>query len=404
MSFIGLTRYDLSHNFDRMEPIATAERSGLKLRILDDIGETGAAAWNALSGRHLPFLRHEFLAALESEGCLGESYGWIPRHVTAWLGERLVGAVPLYLKFNSYGEFVFDWAWADAYRRSGRRYYPKLVSASPYTPATGPKLLLYPAAPPGTADFLIEATLGLARELDVSSLHWLFTLPGENELLESHGLLRRTGCQFHWHNRDYASFDDFLASLSSAKRKNIRRERRKVADAGIRFRLIDGHQAIERDWAVFHRFYESTFDRRGGIPTLSLTFFQRLAESAPEVPLLIMAEHDRRAVAAAYCLVGDNTLYGRHWGCGEFYDQLHFETCYYQGQTYCIEHGLNRFEPGAQGEHKIARGFLPTETLSAHWLADSDFATAIGRHLVHERDGMREYQSEMHTHSPYRKT
>lgn len=372
------------------------------LRIVEQIDQLAAQDWNALGAGPYPFLRHEFLAALENQNCLGERYGWLPRHLTLWQGENLVGAAPMYLKFNSYGEFVFDWSWADAYQRNGLEYYPKLVSASPYTPATGPKLLLHPQAPQETAGLLIAAGLELARQCQVSSLHWLFTRPEENHLLEEAGLLRRTGCQFHWHNRDYASFDDFLGHLTAAKRKNIRRERRKVREAGVRFRLLDGNSASENDWQVFHRLYENTFDRRGGIPTLSLGFFQSIARSMPESLLLIMAEHGESPVAAAFCLVGEDTLYGRHWGCSEHFDNLHFEACYYQGLEFCIDRGLRCFEPGAQGEHKIARGFLPRETLSAHWISDTRFAEAIARHLGYEREGIDEYIRDMATHSPYR--
>jgi predicted N-acyltransferase len=385
-----------------MQQSAHTQGADPALRVVERLSEIDSQAWNALGVAAYPFLRHEFLEALETEHCLGERLGWLPRHLTVWQGDRLVGAAPLYLKFNSYGEFVFDWAWADAYERSGLRYYPKLVSASPYTPATGPKLLLHPQAPAATERMLREGAVELARQLGVSSLHWLFTLPGENQALEQQGLLRRTGCQFHWENPGYASFDDFLATLTSGKRKNIRRERRKVAESGIRFRQLNGNTASEADWSVFHALYESTFHRRGGIPTLSEGFFRSIAERMPEGVLLIVAEHDRSPVAAAFCLVGTDTLYGRHWGCNAHFDNLHFEACYYQGQDFCIENGLRRFEPGAQGEHKIARGFLPNKTLSAHWLADARFHDAIARHLVLEREGVRDYIQEMASHSPYR--
>jgi predicted N-acyltransferase len=263
-------------------------------------------------------------------------------------------------------------------------------------------LLLHPEAPDGVQRLLREGAVELARELGVSSLHWLFTLPAETDALEQQGLLRRTGCQFHWDNPGYGSFDDFLSTLTSGKRKNIRRERRKVAEAGVRFRLLDGHAATAADWAVFHGLYESTFHRRGGIPTLSESFFRKIAARMPEAVLLVMAEHGQAPVAAAFCLVGTETLYGRHWGCNAHFDNLHFEACYYQGQEFCIARGLRRFEPGAQGEHKVSRGFLPTETLSAHWLADQRFHDAIAKHLEFEREGMGEYIKEMFGHSPYR--
>ncbi len=377
----------------------------MRLKIIERIAEIDRDSWNALGVTAYPFLRHEFLAALEAEGCLGERYGWLPRHLTLWDDDgQLVGAAPLYLKFNSYGEFVFDWAWADAYARQGLDYYPKLVSASPYTPATGPKLLTHPHAPEGTTTALIAAGQELAEQMGVSSLHWLFTLPHETEALENVGLMRRVGCQFHWENQGYADFDAFLATLSSGKRKNIRKERRRVVEAGVTFRLLDGHMATPEDWRIFHHFYEATFDKRGGIPTLSLGFFESLARSLPDGVLLVMADHEDRPVAAAFCLVGEDTLYGRHWGCSEFFDNLHFEACYYQGLDFCIQRGLQRFEPGAQGEHKVARGFLPTETLSAHWVADPRFREAIAKHLDYERAGMQDYIDEMQTRSPYRVT
>ena len=380
-----------------------AESPTLQVRIVEQIADIPREAWNALGVMPYPFLRHEFLQALEQHGCLGERYGWLPRHVTLWDdSDRLVGAAPMYLKFNSYGEFVFDWAWADAYERNGLRYYPKLVSASPYTPATGPKLLTARPDDDTTRDLLIAAGRALAEQTGVSSLHWLFTTDDETDRLEQTGLMRRVGCQFHWTNRGYTDFDAFLATLTSGKRKNIRKERRKVVEAGVTFRLLDGSTASESDWAVFHDLYESTFHRRGGIPTLSLGFFRAIADSMPDGVLLIMAEHDGEPVAAAFCLVGSDTLYGRHWGCNAYFDNLHFEACYYQGLDFCIRNGLRRFEPGAQGEHKIARGFLPTETYSAHWLADARFRDAIGKHLDYERVGMGDYLDEMHARSPYR--
>ena len=385
-----------------MSTSPSADRFKPSLRIIERIDDVDAHSWNALGVRPYPFLRHEFLSALEAEDCLGEKYGWLPRHLTVWRDDRLEGAAPMYLKFNSYGEFVFDWAWANAYERNGLRYYPKLVSASPYTPATGPKLLLHPEAHEQTAQTLMAAGLELARQSQASSLHWLFTTPGETRLLEKSGLLRRTGCQFHWENQGYADFDAFLAALTSSKRKNIRKERRKVVEAGVTFRLLDGEQASDADWQTFHSFYASTFDKRGGIATLSLGFFKSIARNMPGSVLLIMADHAEQPVAAAFCLVGDDTLYGRHWGCNAYFDKLHFEACYYQGLEYCIDHGLRRFEPGAQGEHKIPRGFLPVETHSAHWLADERFHDAIARHLEMERAGMKDYIREMFARSPYR--
>lgn len=368
------------------------------------IDEIPAADWNALVGDDLPFLRHEFLAAMERHGCVGERFGWIPRHLALFDDRhRLVAAAPCYLKYNSYGEFVFDWAWADAYQRAGRRYYPKLVIASPYTPATGPRILT--GATPRRAEFaaaLIQGAIQMARELHVSGLHWLFTADDETEMMRSAGLMRRLGCQFHWHNNGYRSFDDLLARFSADKRKKIRRERRRVAEAGIDIRRVCGNLVTAAEWAVFHRLYEDTFDKRGGIPTLTLPFFREIGRTMGEQTLLVLAEHDGDIVAAAFCLMGAHSLYGRHWGCSKDFHSLHFEACYYQGLDHCIEQGLTRFEPGAQGEHKVARGFLPTRTWSTHWISDDDFRRPIGRFLEHEIDGMEDYIVQMQQHSPYK--
>lgn len=375
-----------------------------KIRVFEHIAEIPSDDWNALGVDAYPFLRHEFLNALEQTGCLGERWGWLPRHLAVFDPDgRLRGAAPLYLKFNSYGEFVFDWSWADAYQRNGLAYYPKLVSASPYTPATGPKLLLHPEADAGLPNLLMQAALELAQQSGCSSLHWLFPPESQLEQFEGSGFMRRDGVQFHWTNHGYADFDEFLSTFSSAKRKQVRRERRRVEEAGIAFRLLDGHSATESDWHDFHDLYESTFHKRGGMPTLSLAFFQRLASELPGQVLLVQALKQGQVVAAAFNLVGTDTLYGRHWGCREEYHSLHFEACYYQGLEFCIQRGLQRFEPGAQGEHKISRGFLPTPTWSAHWLADQRFSQAVSHFLEQEREGMLEYRQELQSHSPYKR-
>lgn len=373
------------------------------VEVADDLRRVSANEWDSLVAPSYPFLRYAFLRGLEEHGCLGERFGWLPQHLL--LRDRsgvLIGATPMYLKFNSYGEFVFDWSWADAYQRAGLRYYPKLVSASPYTPATAPKLLLAGRARSNARDALIQASLELARRLRVSSAHWLFTPSAETEQLEASGMLRRTGVQFHWHNAGYVDFQDFLSRFSSAKRKKVVRERRRVSEQGIKLERLTGRTASEEDWATFHKLYESTFDKRGGIPTLSQAFFFALAERMPDNVLLVAAYDGPRMVAAAFDLVGSDSLYGRHWGCFADYHSLHFEACYYQGLEFCIENHLKLFEPGAQGEHKISRGFMPTQTWSAHWLAEPKFAQAIARHLEHETAGMCEYLAEMQQRSPYR--
>jgi hypothetical protein len=370
----------------------------------DAIDRIPATDWNRLVDPDTPFLRHELLSAMERHRCLGESLGWLPQHLALRdASGRLVAAAPCYLKFNSYGEFVFDWAWADAYRRHGLDYYPKLVVACPYTPTTGPRLLTgNDPRRQELAGALADGAVRVAEQLGVSSLHWLFTTLGETDLLEARGLMRRVGCQFHWSNPGYASFEDFLGTFTAEKRKKVKRERRRVQESGVTIRRIPGQQVTESEWATFHRLYRDTFDKRGGIPTLSLPFFQEIGQTMGESLLLVLAYHGTDIVAAAFDLVGERTLFGRHWGCFKSFHSLHFEACYYQGLEYCIEAGLARFEPGAQGEHKVSRGFLPTPTWSAHWIADPRFRSAIAGFLAQETRGMEDYVDAMHGHSPYR--
>jgi hypothetical protein len=357
-----------------------------------------------VSGTGNPCLRHEFLAALERHGCVGEAFGWLPRHIVTYDDSGSpVGAVPLYLKDNSYGEFVFDWSWATAYERAGMPYYPKLVAAVPYTPVTGPRLLVRPDAERGqVTQALIGRALSLAEHSGASSLHWLFTDQQDTATLVEQGFMRRTGCHFHWHNAGYTSFDDFLGDLSSRKRKKIRRERRYVREAGIRLEIVPGNESTEAQWRIMHRFYRSTFDKKSGIPTLTPGFFLEISRTMGAQVLLVFAIHQGEPVAGAIMLRGDDALYGRHWGCNREFHSLHFEACYYQGIEYCIDQGLALFEPGAQGEHKISRGFLPTLTWSAHWIRDDRFGEAIGRFLVHEHDMVVDYYQDMLRYSPFR--
>ncbi len=372
--------------------------------VIRDITTIPAADWNRVAGTSHPFLRHEFLAALEKHDCVGEKHGWLPCHIVVRDDQdQLCGIAPLYLKDNSYGEFVFDWAWADAWHRSGVNYYPKLVSAIPYTPVTGHRLLVDRQADrQAVTKQLIEAALALARDTGCSTLHWLFPDREDTARLLEFGHLRRTGCHFHWHNRGYRSFDDFLAALSSRKRKKIRRERRRVNEAGIRMELLHGQDMSDSDWEIMHGFYRSTFDRKSGMPTLTLEFFREIGRTMGEQLVLVFARKLGEPVAGAIMLRGANALYGRHWGCREEYHSLHFETCYYQGIDYCIEHGLALFEPGVQGEHKISRGFIPTYTWSAHWIRDHRFRDAIQHYLLQEHDMMVEYHDELQLTSPFR--
>ena len=380
--------------------------SRIRTDTLQRITDVPSAEWNRVVGNTDPFLRHEFLAALERHHCVGERYGWLPHHIICRdTSNRLIGAVPCYLKDNSYGEFVFDWAWADAWQRAGKHYYPKLVSAIPYTPVTGSRLLIDADAP---RELVIEALLKHAMSLldhtGASSFHWLFTDDRDTDMLVRNGYLRRTGCNFHWRNPGYSSFDDFLADLSSRKRKKIRRERRHVRDAGISMKIVPGSDSTEAQWQIMHQFYCSTFNRKSGMATLSQGFFMEISETMGEQVLLVFAYHQGKPVAGAIMLRSDNALYGRHWGCNQDFHSLHFETCYYQGIEYCIEQGLTLFEPGAQGEHKISRGFLPTLTWSAHWIADQQFREAIDHYLQHEHELMLEYRDDMQKNSPFRET
>ena len=376
----------------------------MQIAIIDSLAEVPAAEWNALVHADNPFARHEFLIAMERHDAVGRTFGWYPQYLLARDNGKLLGAAPMYLKDNSYGELVFDWAWADAYQRSGLAYYPKLVVAIPYTPATGQRLLVLPQSDYQTvAQAMITAATEHARNLQVSSLHWLFTNEQDTALFKQQpDYLLRLGCQFHWHNQGYQSFEDYLSHFSSSKRKKIRQERRRIKDQGICLEVLHGDEASEEQWQIYHRFYTSTFDRKYGYATFSLGFFQEIAHTMPRNIVLVLAKHQDEYVAGAFNVRGTETLYGRHWGCSQAFHSLHFEACYYQGLEYCINKGMQRFEPGAQGEHKIARGFLPAKTWSAHWIADERFKSPIKQFVNHELKGMEHYIAELHEHSPFK--
>ena len=372
----------------------------MRLDTVSSLADLAPHEWNALTGADNPFIQHDFLFALEKHNCL-EPWGWHPHHIIATDGDGLVGASPAYIKDNSYGEFVFDWAWADAYHRSGLEYYPKLVIATPFTPAFGPRLLSREDIDRSAVrQQLIQAAVETSAENSLSSTHWLFCDAQDIAQCQQADMLIRSDFQYHWSNQHYENFDHFLSYLSSKKRKNIRRERRKVADAGISTQVIDGDDLSDEQWHILYDFYRITFLRKSGAPTLSLEFFQAMSHRLRAV----FARHDSRIVAGAICFVGDGTLYGRHWGCYENYDSLHFEVCYYTGIEYSIANGLSRFEPGAQGEHKIARGFLPTRTHSAHWIAHEGFRHALRQHLDREATAMDDYYQQLITSQPYKQT
>jgi len=374
----------------------------LQLERVASLQAVASGAWNALAGDS-PFLRHEFLTALERSGCVGRRTAWQPAYLLATQASELVGAIPLYMKHDSRGEFVFDWGWADAYERSGRRYYPKLVAAVPFTPATGARLLVRPGADVARVrEELIAGALEAAAELRVSSLHVLFPIEAERERLAAAGLLSRKACQFHWHNDGYTDFDDFLARFSSAKRKKAKRERRRVAEAEIAFEHLRGDEPSDAEWDAIFEFYSRTFERRGRPPYLNRAFFAEIARTMPENLVIILARFRGTPIACAICFRGGDTLYGRYWGSAADFHSLHFETCYYQGIDYCIRERLAKFEPGTQGEHKISRGFTPSATWSCHWLGDRDFHDAVADFLARETHHVDAYMDELDDHVPYR--
>jgi predicted N-acyltransferase len=375
----------------------------MQLAVHDALKQIGRDEWNAIAGDAYPFLRHEFLVAAEESRCVADATGWQPSHLTIRDDAgKLRAAMPLYEKNHSWGEFVFDWAWANAYERAGLDYYPKLVSTIPFTPAPSPRLLLADQDDNDAASRLIEAAVVLAGERGFSSLHVLFPTEQEIAILEAAGLKIRRDCQFHWHNRGYGSFDDFLTTFSSRKRKKARRDRRHVQEAGISFRRFSGAALTPEIWRLAYPLISRTFMRRGSMPYYDLAFFEQISADLGEQLLVVLAEDKGEAVAAAVFFVGHDVLYGRYWGCSGNYNSLHFETCYYQGIDFCIEHGISKFEPGTQGEHKISRGFVPAATYSAHWLAQPEFFAAIGDYVDEEGRHIDRYMEAVDAHSPYR--
>jgi predicted N-acyltransferase len=361
------------------------------------MAEFSAAAWDALAGTQ-PFLRHAFLHALEQSRCVGAESGWQPHHLGLWRGARLMAAMPLYLKSHSYGEYVFDWRWAEAFGQAGGRYYPKLLCAIPFTPVPGPRLL---AASEEDRKQLIEAALGFAAEAGLSSFHCLFPDADSDRSFARTGLMPRQGYQFHWPNPGYEHFEQFLATLAHDKRKKIRQERRKVFDAGLRFETRTGNDIREGDWAFFHQCYVHTYRLHRSTPYLNLDFFLRLGEALPGHCMMALGHRGGRPLCAALDLYDEERLYGRYWGALEYLPGLHFETCYYQGMEFCIGKKLKVFEGGAQGEHKLARGFLPVLTRSWHWLADDRFGQAVNDFLRREGRAVDEYVSELE--GPYKR-
>ena len=383
---------------DGREPIA--------VKVQENIGAIAPSEWDACAGIDNPFVRHTFLRALEDSGSVGKESGWLPQHLTIEDETgQLLGAVPMYLKNHSQGEYVFDWGWADAYERAGGRYYPKLQASIPFSPVAGPRLLVRRGDMAMTIQSaLVAGLIEVAKQYGVSSLHVTFAEASDASFLESSGFLIRHGHQFHWKNAGYETFDDFLGNLSSRKRKNIRKERRKVDEAGIRVQTLNGPDIKANHWDEFHRFYVNTYDRKWGYPYLTRDFFAMLGEEMADQVALVRADIDDLAIAGALNLVGTDALYGRNWGCAGRYKFLHFEACYYRAIDFAIERGLTTVEAGTQGPHKIQRGYLPQRTYSAHWIRDQGFRDAVADYLERERHaeaGESDFLSEL---SPFRRT
>ncbi|WP_426140612.1 GNAT family N-acetyltransferase [Pseudomonas sp. DWP3-1-2] len=366
------------------------------------IDTVAPAQWDALVPSGQPFLRHAFLRALEDSGSLGPRSGWRAEHFLGYQDGQLVAALPAYRKWHSYGEYVFDHSWADACRRAGIAYYPKLLVAIPFSPVSGPRVL---AASPQAGVELLSAVPGYLQAEGLSSAHVNFTDPLADAFLsEQPGWLQRYGCQFHWHNRGYRDFQDFLDALSSRKRKQMRKEREQVAAQGIEFEWLEGHQLSEALWDFVYACYANTYEIRGQSPYLTRTFFSLLAEGMPEAIRVVLARQGSRPVAMAFSLTGGDSFYGRYWGCLAEFDRLHFETCFYQGMDYAIAHGVQRFDAGAQGEHKLVRGFEPVITRSWHYLTHPGLKDAVTGFLEQERVGVLAYAEEARGALPYRQT
>ena len=370
--------------------------------MLAALAQVARADWDALEQHGNPFVSYAFLEGLERHGCVRAALGWKPHHVALYRDDTLVAAAPCYLKSNSHGEFVFDFAWAHAHEQLGRAYYPKLLAAVPYSPVTGPRLLLRPGEPESTRTALARAMLDEASRLRLSSLHVNFCTAADAGALGAQRLLQRQDWQFHWTNAGYAAFEDFLAALTAKRRKEIRRERARLHEAGWRVSWRDGAQADEATLDLVHDCYVRTFAEKGNHPALTRDFFAHLCRELPAgVAIALAAREGCAPSAVAFCLRGTDTLYGRYWGAHEFVPALHFEVCYYAGIEYCIAQGIRTFEPGAQGEHKIARGFMPVATQSWHWLREPLLRDAIARSLAHERRWHLGYGEAVLAHSPF---
>lgn len=378
-----------------------------EIRLIDSIHQISPDSWNRLWATDYPFIQHAFLAALEDSGCTCAKSGWAPSHLIVENQGQAIAAMPMYLKTHSYGEYVFDWAWADAYRRSGLNYYPKLVNAIPFTPATGPRLAT--TAEGGERNHITAAIAQFlshhCQQHHISGWHSLFHSQDDNALWQHQQLLSRIGCQFHWHNQGFSQFDDFLATFNSRKRKSLRKERKQVLEAGVTLTRLTGKDISREDWDYFYAFYHTTYLKRSGNSGyLNREFFQAIADNMADQILMVKAERQGHIIAAALCFFDQQHLFGRYWGCREEVAGLHFEACYYQGIEFAIERGIQVFDPGAQGEHKIQRGFEPTLTYSGHWLSDSRFYAAVEDFLQREAISIQTYRRDCESYLPFKST
>ena len=378
------------------------------IRIASSLNDIDPELWNACAGQQNPFVQYNFLSALEDSGSASAETGWACQHLIVESANRdkYLGVAPVYLKNHSYGEYVFDWGWADAYERAGGQYFPKLLCGVPFTPVTGPRLMVLPAAEnykDGIRTALIAAMIQIAEQLNLSSVHVNFPKKDEWKLIGENGFLQRQGQQFHWENKGYKNFDEFLTDLSSRKRKNIRKERSNVEVAGLNIQTLSGDDITEAHWDVFYDFYRNTSDRKWGYSYLNRNFFSLLGERCKKNVVLIYAEMNGSPIAGALNLKGTDCLFGRNWGSSDKFKFLHFEACYYRAIDYAIANGLKRVEAGAQGPHKIQRGYLPSPTYSAHWIANQSFRQAVAHFLEEERLGIKAEMKFNRTHSPFRK-
>lgn len=374
--------------------------SATSISVIESLSSVDEAEWNSLAGAN-PVVSYDFLDTLHSTECASRKTGWRLQYLVLRKDGALAGAMLLYLKSHSRGEYVFDYSWAEAFERHGMRYYPKLLSAVPFTPVTGPRLL---ARTHEDRVLLANAAVELAKSLDVSSLHVLFPDSRDIRALREAGFMLREGVQFHWDNDDYSNFEEFLSALKNEKRKKIRQERRKVTEAGVTYQRLTGAEIDTNALDFFYRCYATTYNNHYSSPYLTPEFFRELHKKMPDSLLLIVAELDGKPIASALNIIGGNVMYGRYWGSLKFVSGLHFETCYLQGIEYCIENSIARFEGGAQGEHKMSRGLLPTATWSAHWIADERFAEAIKDFLKSETRSMNQYINELEAHTPFKNT